>query len=82
MALEQELAHYKSIREQLLQQHEGKFALIIENILLGVYDTPEEAYRIGTTQRGNVPMLIKHIIRTEIPERLPAMTLGLLSAHL
>jgi hypothetical protein len=82
MPLERELAFYESIKEQLLQHHEGKFVLIIGNEQLGIFDNSEDAYKHGIEARGNVPMLIKRIDRDEKVELLPAMVLGLINARL
>lgn len=82
MALEAELAYFESIKEKLLQHSDGKYALIIGRELLGIFDHPEEAYKLGIEKRGNIPMLIKLISRSEPTESIPAMTLGLISAGL
>jgi hypothetical protein len=82
MVLENELQHFESIKGDLLRQSQGKFALIIGTELLGVFDRPEEAYRVGIQTKGNVPMLIKPIIPEDAAARIPAMTLGLLYAGL
>ena len=82
MALEIELAHFESIKAELLPHNEGKYALIVGRELIGTYDRQEDAYIAGIETRGNVPMLIKLISSTESTESIPAMTLGLLSASL
>lgn len=81
MALEAELQHFRSIKDELLRHHEDKYALIIGRELIGVFDHPEEAYRAGVEKQGNVPMLIKQISREETTESVPAMNLGLLRAN-
>lgn len=80
MALEVELAYFAEHKIEWLRHYEGKFAVIVGQELLGIFDTAERAYRQGISQRGNVPMLIKKIERDELPEALPAMTLGLIGA--
>jgi len=82
MALETELTFFESIKAELLPHNEGKYALIIGRELIGTYDRQEDAYKAGVEAKGNVPMLIKLISVRERPESLPAMTLGLISAHL
>lgn len=81
MALEAENAFYDTIRSELLTHSKGKFALIVGNQLLGTFDKPETAYAKGIELRGNVPMLIKPITDQERVETIPAMVLGLISAH-
>ena len=83
MALETELKHYESIKEELLKHHEGKYALIIGEKLIGTFDHREEAYNKGIQQRGNVPMLIKRISAEDDPPSTNlALHLGLLHARL
>ena len=81
MVLETELAYYESVKDSLLQHHEGKCVLIVGRDQLGVFDQAEDAYRAGIEQRGNVPMLIKKVERTEEVETVPSMVLGLINAH-
>ena len=81
MALETELTYFNEIRGELLRHHEGKYALVIGRELLGVYDHREEAYRAGIERQGNVPMLIKQVLRDEPTETVPAMGLGLIGAR-
>ncbi|MBI4537409.1 MAG: hypothetical protein HY712_05580 [candidate division NC10 bacterium] len=82
MVLETEVKHFESLKTELLRQSPGKFVLIIGPDLLGIFDRPEEAYRVGIQSRGNVPMLIKQVLPEDPAARLPAMTLGLLYAGL
>ncbi len=82
MALETELRHFDTIKEELLRHHDGKHALIISSELIGVFDHRAEAYKAGLERRGNVPMLIKRIAREETLESVPSMSLGLLSARI
>ena len=82
MALETELKYYESRKDELLQHHPGKYALIIGNDLLGVFDNSDEAYKEGIEKRGNVPMLIKLISADEPTGVIPALTLGLLRGNL
>ena len=82
MVLETEQKHYDSIKHNLLKHHEGKFVLIIAEDMLGAFDNPVDAYKVGLQERGNVPMLIKHVLREEPTEEIPALSLGLLSARL
>ena len=82
MALQTELRYFEAKKQELLQHHEGKYALIIGEELLGVFDHLDEAYRAGIAQRGNVPMLIKRISTVDVTESVPAMVLGLIAASL
>jgi hypothetical protein len=81
MPLDAEQAFYESIKQDLLQHHEGKFVLIIGPEQLGIFDKNEDAYKRGIELKGNVPMLIKRVERNESVEQIPAMVLGLINAH-
>ncbi len=81
MALETELAHYETIKPDLLKHHEGKYVLVIGNEHFGVFDKREDAYARGIELKGNVPMLIKQIQKVDPIEHIPAMVLGLINAH-
>lgn len=74
-ALETELNFFEAQRAELLRNHEGKFALIRGERLIGVYDTPEAAFEVGAGLSGE-PMLIKRIEREERPDRVPALLCG------
>jgi len=78
--LKRELEFFESQKEELLKHHEGKYALIIGEELLGTFDSSAKAYASGISARGNVPMLIKRIERDETPGSIPSLTLGLLHA--
>ena len=81
MPLETELSFYESVKASLLPYYEGKFVLIVGREQLGIFDKSEDAYRKGIEIKGNVPMLIKRIIKQEPIEHIPAMVLGLINAH-
>lgn len=78
--LETELQTYESQKKDLLGKSEGKFVLIKGREILGVYDSPEAAYSDGLRRLGNVPMLIKRIMREEPSVWVPALQLGLIHA--
>jgi hypothetical protein len=81
MALEVELEHYNSIKDDLLKHHAGKYALIVGREVLGIFDHAEEAYKVGLEQKGHVPMLIKQVLRDDPVISIPALSLGLLRAN-
>src|SRR5215467_2855682 len=57
MPLEQEIAYYNSILDSLLQNHEGKFALIKGDKLIATFDRAENAYAEGVKRFGNQAFL-------------------------
>ncbi|HRQ76938.1 MAG TPA: hypothetical protein PK098_13575 [Phycisphaerales bacterium] len=66
MALEQELKTYERELETLLA-HEGQYALIAGDEVLGIFAVYEEALREGYDRVGVKPFLVKKI---ETVERL------------
>lgn len=60
MALEVELATYKSKLDEL-KQHEGKFVLIHGQDVAGVFDTYEDAIKDGYEKFALTPFLVKRI---------------------
>ena len=64
MALEREIETYKRKLPELKDQ-EGKFALIHEDDLVGVFDTYDDALTIGYKQFNLVPFLVKQIQAVE-----------------
>jgi len=81
MALEQELATFETMKEDLLKNHEGKFALIKGGEFFGAFDTPSNAYQEGISQFGKELFLVKRISQNEEVYRNPALALGLINAR-
>lgn len=73
--LEGELKTYERQRDSLLGSAEGKFVLIHGNEVVGVYDSKMDAIAQGYQRFGNVPFLVKHILKIETP-------LNFVSSHL
>ncbi|MFB3880551.1 MAG: hypothetical protein ACE149_04770 [Armatimonadota bacterium] len=80
-ALKDELAFYERNKPEFLLEHEGKFVLIKDSQLIGVFESAEQAYAEGLDKLGNVPFLIKQVAREEAVESIPALHLGLIRAH-
>ncbi len=57
MTLETKQRYFEEHRAESIQHHEGKFALVRNEALRGVYDTNEAAYEAGVEICGNVPIL-------------------------
>ena len=64
MSLEKELATYQQHREELLA-HEGKFVLIVSNVIDSLHPTYEQALTAGYEKYGLSPFLVKKIERVE-----------------
>lgn len=80
--LKKELNYFISIKDDLLKDSEGKFALIKGNSLIGVYKTPKSAYLAGLKKIGRTQFLIKEIVKEEVPESIPTITQNLICASL
>ena len=68
-----DLAFFEQQLPELLKHHEGKFALIKDGQVLGVFDTMEAAYAAGLEKVGNVPMLIRPIVKEQPVHSAPAL---------
>ena len=65
--LEKEQITYEQHRESLLERAEGKFVLIRNEEVVGVYDSKMDAIAQGYQKFGNVPFLVKQILKVEAP---------------
>ena len=80
--LEKEREVFEQKREQLLTDHFGKFVLIKEDDLIGVFNTIEEAVTEGARRFGLEPFLVRQVEKTAESEiNIPALKLGILSAN-
>jgi len=64
MALEKELQTYEQKQEELMA-HKGKYALIYQDQVLGVFAAYEDALQEGYKKVGTEPFLVKCIESTE-----------------
>lgn len=67
---------YEHHRDELLGAAEGKFVLIFRDQVAGVFDSERDAIRQGYERFGNVPFLVKQIVRVETPENFVSNLLG------
>lgn len=82
MPLEKEIALFESKKAELLQTHEGKFALIHGDDFIGAFDTAENAYDEGVKKFGKEPFLVKRISPDPEVYRNQAFVLGLMNARI
>lgn len=82
MALEKELATFEAIKERLVANHNGKFALIKGEEFLGSFDTASNAYAEGVRRFGRDEFLVKRISEKEEVYKNQALFLGLVNAYL
>ena len=76
MALEQEREYFERVRGDLLDHHQGKYALVYNSELIGVWDSRESAYDNGIERFGNVSFLIKRIVEEDPVENVPLIFIG------
>lgn len=81
MALETELATFEAMKEELLRNHPGKFALIQDAQFIAAFDTAQNAYEEGVRRFGRDPFLVKHIVESEETYRNYALFTGLMNAR-
>ena len=74
--LDSELKVYDQNRDQLLGSAEGKFVLIHGDRVVGIYDSKMDAIAAGYQQFGNVPFLVKQILKVEPPLNFISNLLG------
>ena len=74
--LDTELRTYEQNRDHLLLTAEGKFVLIRKSQVIGVYDSKMDAIAAGYQQFGNVPFLVKQIVKVEAPQNFTSNLLG------
>lgn len=60
--LDKELATFERHKERLLAESAGKYALIRDDQLEGVWDTYEDALKTGYSRFGLEPFLVKRIV--------------------
>jgi len=65
--LSTELETFNAKRNELVQKALGKFVLIKNGDLAGIFDTPTDAIREGYIKYGNSPFLVKQILPSEPP---------------
>lgn len=66
--LDTELKTYEQQRDRLLGTYEGKYVLIHGNEVVGAYTSKMDAIMLGYQRFGNVPFLVKQVLRVETPE--------------
>ena len=72
-----ELKTYEYHKANLLKSDRGKFVLIKENKIVGVYDTYDDAVKVGIDKFGNRPFLVKQILDVEPKENFTSNLINL-----
>jgi len=71
-----ELETYAQNLETLLGTHEGKYAVIHGDQVLGTFDSRMDAITWGYRTLGNVPFLVKQVVKVESPLNFVSDLLG------
>lgn len=74
--LDTELKTYEQNRDALLGTAEGKYVLIHGDEIVGVYDSKMDAIAQGYRDFGNVPFLVKKVVKVESPLNFTSNLLG------
>ncbi len=74
--LDEELKTYDQHRDSLLGSAEGKFVLIRLDQIAGIYDSKMDAIAQGYQRFGNVPFLVKQVLKVESPQNFISSLLG------
>jgi hypothetical protein len=75
--LKRELETYEANKSQLIGKSNGKFALIKDDKVIGVFDTKIDAIRQGYERFGNVPFFVKQIVEIDIPQNFTSNLFGI-----
>ena len=79
--LEREIAYYNEHRDELIEKHLGRFVLVKDESLIGVFNTIEQAISEGARRYGLSSFLVREVTReTEKEVFIPALSLGILNA--
>ena len=63
--LDEEVQTYETRKPELLGNSEGKFVLIKGGEVAGIYESETDAITDGYNRFGNVPFLVRQILRVE-----------------
>lgn len=74
--LETELRYFNEHRFELLREAAGKFALVKDDALIGIFDSETAAIRQGYELLGNVAFLVKQVTEADIPLSFTSFNLG------
>ena len=65
--LEKEILTYEQNKDELIGKSKGKYVLIKDDQVVGVFESQADAIREGYDRFGNVPFLVKQIVKFEVP---------------
>lgn len=68
--LRKESQFFKEQREELLKEHQGKFVLIKNERIWGIFETESDAIQNGYEQIGNEAFFVSRITEAQSPDEL------------
>ncbi|MBI4548439.1 MAG: hypothetical protein HY707_10685 [Ignavibacteriae bacterium] len=75
--LDNEIRTYELHRSELLGNSKGKFALVKDDKIVGIFEDKLDAIRQGYERFGNVPFLVKQILEVETPQNFTSNLLAI-----
>jgi len=66
--LDKEIVTYEAHKNELLGSARGKYALVKEEKIIGVFDTPGDAIHEGYIEFGSDAFLVKEIVDVDAPQ--------------
>ncbi|MBN1572646.1 MAG: hypothetical protein JW984_05545 [Deltaproteobacteria bacterium] len=76
-ALKIEMETYEKNKEELIGKAEGKFVLIKNDEVVGIYENRMDAIKQGYEKYGHEAFLVKQIFRIETPSNFVSNLLGI-----
>jgi hypothetical protein len=78
--IDKELEAFEAQLNDLLAEHEGKFALVKDGKVIGTFDNEGDAYTEGVKRFGEDVFLVRQIVSAKTLEALPALFSGVINA--
>ena len=75
--LDEEVRTYENRKPELLGSSEGKFVLIKGVEVAGIYESETDAITDGYNRFGNVPFLVRQVLRVEPTQNFITNSLAL-----
>ncbi len=77
-----ESSWFERERSNLFEKYPNQFALIRGDELIATFPTFQDAYQAGIDKFKEESFFIKQILKEDIVQKIPALFLGLTSAHI
>lgn len=78
--LDKERKYFEARRAEWLKIHPGKYVLVKDEELIGVFNIQQEALIEGARRFGTDSFLVRQVEESEQLVYIPALTLGILRA--